>query len=411
MASPSSIAKQLRYKKEVTFKTPPGASGAQLLRRVESSLDIDKDTYASNEKRSDYQDSDFRHGMRKSSGNIKGELSPKTYAELIGAALRRDFAAVTPTTGASITVALGSLVNDIQQYTVTRAAGSFLTDGIKAGDVVRLSAGSFNAANLAKNLYVISLTATVLTVVPLNGVALVAEGPIATSTVTVQGKKTYVPATGHTDQSFCFEHWFADASPTMSEVYPGMKVSNIDLSLPPTGMATIDISLVGPGSVINSSAVYYTSPAALTATGNTAAVNGVLYVGGAAVGICTGLNFKLEGGHGGDPVVGSNTMPTIFPGKVKVSGNLTAYFDNGTFRDAFLDETELALSMVLSSDNSANSDFMAFTLPRIKLNSGKKNETERGVMISADFKGLVNNAGGTGTSSEQTTISVQDSAA
>ena len=160
----SGIAKQTRYKVEATFNTAPGATGAQLLRNVESGIQLDKDTYQSAEKRADYQIADFRHGMRKSTGSIKGELSPKTYADFLAAALRKDFAAGASAAAASITIAVGSVVGGVQQYTVTRAAGSFLTDGFKAGDVVRLSVGSLNAANIAKNLYVVSLTATVLIV-------------------------------------------------------------------------------------------------------------------------------------------------------------------------------------------------------------------------------------------------------
>ena len=49
--------------------------------------------------------------------------------------------------------------------------------------MVRLSVGSLNAANISKNLLVIGVTATVLTVIPLNGVAMVAESSIAGCTV------------------------------------------------------------------------------------------------------------------------------------------------------------------------------------------------------------------------------------
>lgn len=403
------IAKQVRYKVEATFNTLPGATAAQLLRRVESTLNIDKDTYQASELRTDYQISDFRHGTRKTSGSIKGEWSPKTYSDFIGAALRRDFAAVTAITGASLTIAVGSVVNGVQQYTVTRAAGSYLTDGVKAGDVVRLSVGTLNAANINKNLYVISLTATVLTVSVLNGVAMVAEGPIATSTVTVYGKKTYVPTTGHTDKSFTIEHWFSDAS--LSEAHTGCKVNTVALALPPTGMATIDVGFMGAGSLTTAGTQYFTSPTASTTTGIMAAVNGALYIGGANVAICTGLSLKIDGGYSGDPVVGSNIMPAIFAGRVNVTGQFTAYFDSATFRDAFLNETEIALSAVLTADNTATSDFLAINLPRIKLGSAQRSDGEKGIIITADFQALYNGAGGAGTSTEQTTISIQDSAA
>lgn len=397
------IAKQVRYKQEATFNVAPGASGAQLLRRVESTLNIDKDTYAASELRTDYQVSDFRHGTRRTSGNIRGELSPRTYADFLQAALRRDFTAGVSAASLSITIA-GS-----GPYTITRAAGSWLTDGFKAGDVVRLTAGTFNVANSNKNLYVVSLTATVLTVVVPNGTALVAEGPIASATCAVTGKKTFTPTTGHTDRSFAVEHWFSDV-PT-SELFTGCKVSMVDIALPPTGLATIDVGMMGVGSITTSASAYYTSPTAATTTGITAAVNGLLYIGGTAVAICTGLSLKIDGAYSGDPVVGSNTMPAIFPGRVNVTGQFTAYFDSATFRDAFLNESEIALSTVLTADNTANSEFIALNLPRIKLGSASRNDGEKGLILTADFQALFNGAGGTGISSEQTTLSIQDSAA
>lgn len=399
----SGIAKQVRYKVESTWGVAPGAAGGQLLRRVESSIDIEKETYQSGELRSDYQIADFRHGTRKSSGAIKGELSPKTYADFIAAALRRDFTAGVQATGASITIA-GS-----GPYTLTRAAGSYLTDGFKIGDVIRLTAGAFNAANLNKNAMITALTATVATVVVLNGSTLTAEGPIASATVAVTGKKTYTPITGHTDKSFAVEHWFADIA--QSELYAGLKVSGLSIGLPPSGMASIDLDFLGGGSLINNTAAYYSAPAALTNTGILTAVNGVLYVGGVAVTTCTGVSFKVDGGYSSEAVVGSNTSPAVFPGRVAVTGQFTAYFESATFRDQFLNETEVGLSVVLTADNAANADFVGFTLSRIKLGSAKRSDGEKGLIVTCDFQALINTAGGAGTANEQTTISVQDSAA
>jgi hypothetical protein len=61
--------------------------------------------------------------------------------------VRKAFATTTAMSGLSVTIAGSG-----PTYTVARASGSFITDGVKAGDVVRLTAGSFNAANLNKNL-------------------------------------------------------------------------------------------------------------------------------------------------------------------------------------------------------------------------------------------------------------------
>lgn len=400
----SSINKSIRYKVEATFGTAPGTSGAQLLRRVDSSLDLSKDTYQSNEIRTDYQIADFRHGMRKVGGNIKGELSPKTYADFMAAALRRDFAAITAITGVSVTIAGSG-----PTWTVTRGAGDYIAGGLKVGHVVRLSVGTLNAANINKNLLITALTTTVMTVMPLNGVALVAEGPIASTTVTAVGKVTFTPTTGHTDKSYSIEHWYNDIA--QSELFTGCKVGSIDLNLPPSGMATIDMSLIGQG-LTTGTAQYYTSPTALTTTGVTAAVNGVLLVNGAAVAIVTGLSIKIDTGNQAmDGVVGSNVIPGIAAGSIKVTGQFSAYFQDATMRDYFINETAISLVAAFSCDNTATSDFIAFTLPNLKVGSATKRDSDKGIVASYDFTALFNSAGGAAVSSEQTTLVVQDSQA
>lgn len=403
MALASGIAKQVRYKVESTFGTPPGAASAQLLRRVESSVDLSKDTYQSDEIRDDYQISDYRHGVRRVAGNIKGELSAKTYADFIAAALRRDFSAVTALSSLSITIA-----GTAPSYTLTRGSGSYLTDGLKVGDVVRLTAGTFNSNNLNKNILVVTLSANVLGGIVLNGSTLTAEGPIASATLSIVGKKTYTPTSGHTDKSFSIEHFYSDIA--QSELFTGCKASAIDINLPPTGMGTIDIAFMGKD-IVTATAAYFTSPTAATSTGVVAAVNGALIVNGTQIAICTGLSLKIDGGYSADPVIGANTMPAIYPGRVNVSGQFTAYFQDATLRDNFVNEDEITLVVALTASNAAAADFIAFSLPRIKLGGAGKSDGEKGLIATYPFQALFNGAGGSGTKSEQTTLVVQDSQA
>ena len=58
----------------------------QQLRRVSSSFNLTKETYQSEEIRTDYQLSDFRHGVRSVEGNVSGELSAGTYADFLASA-------------------------------------------------------------------------------------------------------------------------------------------------------------------------------------------------------------------------------------------------------------------------------------------------------------------------------------
>lgn len=403
MVQAAGVFKQVAYKVESTYGVVPSSSSAQALRRVSSDLDLSKQTYQSGEIRTDQQVQDFRHGVRSVAGSINGELSPKTYADFIAAALRRDFTSGASATGLSITIAGSG-----PTYTVTRGSGSWLTDGFKRGKVVRLSAAGLAAGNAAKNLLIQSMTATVLTVRVLNGSALVAEGPIASATCAVVGKDTYAPSTGHTNKSFAIEHWFSDVA--QSEVFSGCQPTQVDLSLPPTGLATINIGMMGKD-VTTATAQYFTAPTAATATGVAAAVNGIILAAGGAVAMVTGLTINLQSNRTGDPVVGSNTVPTRFPGRIVVTGQMTAYFEDSALRDAFLAETEIELIVVLTSDNSAASEFVGITLPRVKLGGSGKSDGEGGIVQTIPFQALLPITGGSGVANELSTMVVQDSAA
>jgi Phage tail tube protein len=403
MATSSGIYKQVAYKKEVTYGVVPAAASAQALRRVTSSLDLTKDTYQSNEIRPDFQMADFRHGIRKMGGSVSGELSAKTYADFIAAALKKAFVATAAITGASITIA-----GTAGAWTLTRAAGSFLTDGVKVGDVVRLTAGTFNVANSNKNILVTGVTALVLTGLVVNASLLVAEGPITGATVTVVGKKSFIPQSGHTDDSFAIEHWYPDVP--ASEVFSGCKVSKVGFGLPATGMATCDVEFMGKDS-IPTAVQYFTAPTALTSTGTMAAVNGVLRVAGVTVANVTGLSIDIASAQSGEPCVGSNTVAFQAAGRVIVTGQITATFDSIALRDAFYNETEISLLAVFTADNSAAADIIGFSIPRLKLGGASKDDGEKTIIQTIPFQALLNVAGGAALATDLTTITVQDSAA
>jgi hypothetical protein len=402
MGTASGVFKQVTYKVETTYGALPTATAAQALRRVTSGLDLTKDTYQSNEIRPDFQLADFRHGLRKVGGSISGELSAKTWGDFIAAALKKDFVAGVSVTGASITIG-----GTAGAWTITRAAGSWLADGVKIGDVIRLTAGAFNAANLNKNIQVTAVTALALTGIVLNGSALVGEGPIATATTTVIGKKTLTPQTGHTDKSFSIEHWHPDVP--ASEVYSGCKVSKISFTLPATGMATVAVEFVGKDATASASQ-YFTSPTPVTVTGTMAAVNGVVKVGSATGGTITSASIEISCGQASEPGIGSNTADQVATGRVIVTGQITAKFDSTALRDAFYTETETSAYLAFTADNTPASDFIAFALNRIKVNGAAKDDGEKILIQTIPFQALLNTDGGAGQPEDLTTLAVQDSA-
>ena len=96
MAQASGVFKQVAIKEETSYGVlPTVATGAQLLRRVDASFNLTKDTYESSEIRADLQTADMRHGVSRVAGTLNGELSPGSYSPYLAAVLKRDFAAVT----------------------------------------------------------------------------------------------------------------------------------------------------------------------------------------------------------------------------------------------------------------------------------------------------------------------------
>ena len=396
------IRKSIYYKKETNFGELAGTSGAKTARRVTGNFNLNKETYSSEEIRTDYQMQDFRHGVRSVEGSLNGELSPRSYTDFFAAALARNFTVGVSATGVSLTIATIS-----GGYTLTRSTGSYLTTGFKIGDVVRLTGAGLNAANVSKNLLITNVTALVMNVIVLNNSTLIAEGPIASVTLAVVGSKTFAPLIGHTSDSFTFEEWYNDIS--QSEVFSGNKVSSIGVSLPATGLATIDLSFTGQDLKQTGTSQYFVSPSAQGSDGIFAAVNGALLVDGTVVALLTGVNVNITRNLSMEPVVGSNFHPEIFDGRILVDGEFTAFFTGGGFRDIFNNETETSLVVALTTSNLKDADFMTIVLPRIKLGSDTKNDGEQGIVSTHSFQALRNNAGGANTATEATTLSIQDS--
>ncbi len=396
--------KQTRIKRQSAKGSLAGSSAGQIMRRESSTFELQKETYTTeSEMTSTQQVKSSRHGVKQVNGSLNGIFSPGTYSDPLSAILRKDFAAVTAITGASITIA-GS-----GPYTVTRAAGSFLTDGIKIGMVVRLTAGAFNAANLNKNLFVTGVTALVLTVSVLNGSTLTAEGPIASATVTVPGKVSYAADTGQTNIYHTVEEWYSDAA--VSERNLDVKFTKADIAIPGTGNATIKFSAIGLDQTSDTTA-YFTSPTAETTTDVLTAASGLLLVNGTAQGVVTDLSFSIDGkGQAADGVVGTNVRPDVFVGNVAVSGSFTAYFEGGTIPALFRDETATSIVSALSTGTAAAADFVTLAMTNVRLNSSSPDDVQTGSKRTYNFVAIYNSAGGAALANTATSIQVHDSAA
>lgn len=395
------VAKKIGYKKESTWGTPAGNTGAKYLRRVTANFNLTKETYESAEITTSYQVIDMRHGMRSAEGSLNGELSPTTYADFMQSVLARNFTAGGTTAGASLTIAASGVF-----YTVTRAAGSWLTDGFFVGNVVRLNGAGFNLANSGNNLLIVSMSALVLTVRVLSATVLVPEGPIAAAGVVAIGKLTYAPLDGHTDDSYTIEEWYSDIA--QSEVYTGMKVGTWNTQLPATGLVTTDFSFMGKNLDQKGTTQYFTAPAAAGTNGIFASVSGAMVVNGQPVALITSMDFTVERGLEAAKVVGSDFAADVFTGRIRVNGNFSTYFQDGVFRDYFNAESKISLVVALSTGVEKNADVVAFSFPLVKVGSATKQDSEMGIVQDHSFTALLNPVTAAGLIGS--TMMVQDTA-
>lgn len=404
MPNANGVATTLAYKAQSALGTAASGSGGQLVRRRPgSSFTLTRDTYENDEIVSHRQSTGQTAGIRRVTGKLMGLLSGGSYQAFYSTLLKKLFVATTSITGLSLTIAGSG-----PTYTVTRASGDFLTGGIKIGDIVRITAGSVNAANLNDNMIVVGVTATVLTVVTLNSSALVAEGPIASCTIAVPGRKAWAATSSHTDDYYTFEEWFADLS--RSETWTDVKPTQVAIGLPASGNVTNDFDFIGLNRTLGSSQVL-TSPTAETTSGVQQAVNGKLIVNGAVVPV-TGAQITLMGGEKpGEAEVGSNAITDTDEGRVMVSGSFTAKFSGVSLQTLYDAQTPVALILAAAVDNTAASDFVTFVMPRIKVFSDTRDDAEKAIVRTYNFVAEYNGAGGSSLASHATIFSMQDSLA
>ena len=151
---------------------------------------------------------------------------------------------------------------------------------------------------------------------------------------------------------------------------------------------------------------YFTSPTAAGTTGIFAAVQGAMIVNGSAAACITSADFTIDRNMEAAQCVGSNFASEIFTGRITASGNLSAYFSDGTLRDYFANETPVTLVMALTTSTEKNADVMTFVFGRVKLNSATIADQASGLVQCIAFTALL--AGENSNGIENTTIFVQD---
>lgn len=171
---------------------------------------------------------------------------------------------------------------------------------------------------------------------------------------------------GTTPKFFTFEDRAADIG--QSRLFTGCTVNSMSVSLAPNQMVTTTFGIVGKDMSITTSAKTLNFASGAQPFDS---YSGDISIGdvasASATGIVTGLDFSITNSFAPTFVIGDSTAPSLEYGMAVVEGSFTAYFEDASLINRFLDEVESELSVSVNDPTGLNE--YIFTFPRIKLNA------------------------------------------
>jgi hypothetical protein len=367
---------ELGYIAEVTFGTTPVSSAFQRIRDVSFSVNLQKEAYQSEERRSDRQRQDVRHGYRSVTGDIVGELSQQSWDDFIQAIMGGTWA-----TGAS--APFTSVASNIATNRITVGSANFPTAGIRVGDVFSVSATPALAGLTDRFFTALSVGVSTIEVEP----GTIGTTATASATIAVAGRKI---AIGNTYRSFTIERWLTDRN--LYQQFRGVRMNQMTISIPASGLVTVTFSVIGQdGTGFSASSVASTYTAAPQTT-PFAAVNGEIYEGGVVLGLVTAAELTVNNNMAGPQVVGTSVTPDLLFGRfADVSGTITVLFTSADMHNKFVNETESTLILRLQNKDLLDSttEFVTLVLPRIKYSGGDVDDSpDTGITVTLPFVAL-----------------------
>lgn len=367
---------EIGYIAEVAFGSTPVSAAFQRVRDVSFSVNLQKEAYQSEERRSDRQRQDVRHGYRSVTGDIAGELSEQSWDDFIQAIMGGTWA-----TGAS--AAFTSVAASLSNNRFTVGSANFPTLGVRIGDVFAITASPAVAGLTDRYFTALSVGVSTIEVEP----GTIGTTATASANFSVVGRKVGI---GTTYRSFTIERWLTDRG--LYQQFKGVRLNQMTLSIPASGLVTATFSVIGRDGTSFSST---SAASAYTATPQTtpfAAVNGELYEGGAVLGLVTAAEITVNNNMAGPQVVGTDLTPDVLFGRfADVSGTITVLFTSPDMHSKFVTETESTLILRLQNKDALDSttQFISIVLPRIKYSGGDVDDSpDTGITVTMPFVAL-----------------------
>jgi hypothetical protein len=110
-------------------------------------------------------------------------------------------------------------------------------------------------------------------------------------------------------------------------------------------------------------------------------------------------------------VIGSNSVPDVYRGRIKVSGSFSFLYDADTLAAPFVDETSTTLIVIMADARTAAANTFGVTMSKVKLFTNDADDGEKQIVRTVNFVAEIDGTGGTSLANNQTIVSLQDSQA
>jgi len=189
---------------------------------------------------------------------------------------------------------------------------------------------------------------------------------------------------GSTARSFTIERHHEDIGKYIRST--GCSFNSMSLSVAPNSMVTGSFGVIGKDLTTSAAAISGATYSAETTTAPFDSFTGSITEGGSAIAVVTALELNIDNGMESQYVIGDATTLQPPLAKSTVTGSVTAYFEDTTLIDKFINET--ASSMQFTLTDAAGNDYI-FDLPNIKYNSGNPEVGGPGaITVTLDFIAL-----------------------
>jgi len=184
---------------------------------------------------------------------------------------------------------------------------------------------------------------------------------------------------GTVPKYFSIEDYAADID--QARLFTGCSVNTLSVALAPNAMVTGTFGIVGKDMVISTTEK---TQDASTGAAPFDSYSGDLEIGGSVAAIVTAMDFTVTNGFAPTFVVGDDSAPSLEVGNAVVEGSISAYFEDASLLNRFINETETSLKVTVG-DNEGTPNTMEFFFPRCKINSadvGVDGPTSRVIALS-----------------------------